>query len=363
MHYVNLKVAEGKTLPYLITGGTEGALRILDINNQKYVYDEEDPIKQEIEKIFYIPKEDKIIALTNDQVLTYYSLRINEEKKSPELKRMYSLCLYNDEIIDLRYLRNQEDNIVMCSNSELVKIVDLSTQRNKLLTGHEDIVIAVDVFEDFFVTGSKDKTCRVWKHVELGNGESTYKCIAIYEGHNMSITSLSIEPKKGTYFVSSSQDSSIKKWNLGEALNLDYNSDPSKFPIKINEAQVSEVAHQKYINVVRVSPGEKNKVVATASHDRSIKIWSAHAFELKATLKGHKRGIWDVAFSPYERILASVSSDKTVKLWNISSGQCLNTLEGHLSSTVKVLWINEGLQLFSASADGACKIWNIKKST
>lgn len=158
MHYVNLQVFEDKTSPYLITGGSEGALKILDINNQKYIYEEQDPIKQEIEKVFYIPKENRIMALTNDQVLSYYSLSINKENETPELKRLYSLCLYNDEIIDLRYLRNKEDSIVMCSNSELVKIVDLKTQRNKLLTGHDDIIIAVDVFEDIFVTGSKDKT-------------------------------------------------------------------------------------------------------------------------------------------------------------------------------------------------------------
>jgi U3 small nucleolar RNA-associated protein 13 len=179
----------------------------------------------------------------------------------------------------------------------------------------------------------------------------------------MSITSLAIEPKKGHYFVSSSQDNTIKKWSLTELVKMDYNENPEHFPIIITEAQASEVAHQKYINVVRVSPGDKNKIVATASHDRSIKIWSANAFELKVTLKGHKRGIWDVAFSPYERILASASSDKTIKLWNVSNGQCLNTLEGHLNSTVKVLWINEGLQLFSAGSDGSCKIWNVKKST
>ena len=363
MHYVNLEVSEDKTLPYLITGGSDGVLKILDINNQKYVYEEQDPIKQEIEKVFYIPKENKIMALTNDQVLTYYSLNINQEKQIPELERLYSLCLYNDEIIDVRYIRNKESHIVMCSNSELVKLVDLKTQRNKLLTGHEDIVIAVDTFNEFFVTGSKDKTCRVWKQIEQENGELTYVCLAIFEGHNMSITSLSIEPKKGTYFVSSSQDNTIKKWNLTEITNLDYNSDPEKFPIKIHEAQISEVAHQKYINVVRVSPGEKNKVVATASHDRAIKIWTANSFELKIALKGHKRGVWDVAFSPFERILASASSDKTIKLWNVSNGQCLNTLEGHLTSTVKVLWINEGLQLFSAASDGTCKIWNVKKST
>ena len=205
---------------------------------------------------------------------------------------------------------------------------------------------------------------RVWKLVNFNEYESSFVCLAILKGHNMSITSLCIEPKKGSYFISSGQDNTIKKWSLSDIVNKDYLKNPSEFPILINTAQASEVAHLKYINVVRISPGEKNKLVATASHDRLIKIWSASNFELKATLKGHKRGVWDVEFSPYERILASASSDKTIKLWNVSNGQCLNTLEGHLNSTVKVLWVNSGLQIFfSAGSDGTCKIWNVKKST
>ena len=129
MQYVNLQISKTKTAPYLITGGTDGKLKILDINNQKYIYEEEDPLKQEIEKVFYLQKESQILALTNDQVLTYYSLLINESTECPQLKRLYSLCLYNDEIIDLKFLKWLDDHIVMWSNSELAKVVDLKTQK------------------------------------------------------------------------------------------------------------------------------------------------------------------------------------------------------------------------------------------
>jgi len=79
-------------------------------------------------------------------------------------------------------------------------------------------------------------------------------------------------------------------------------------------------------------------------------------------LKGHKRGVWDVAFSPTERVLASVSSDKKVKLWNIDDGICINTLEGHETTILRVLWLKHGLQLATVSTDGLLKVWNIKKS-
>ena len=44
------------------------------------------------------------------------------------------------------------------------------------------------------------------------------------------------------------------------------------------------------------------------------------------TLNGHKKGVWDVAFSPVDRLLVSASGDKTVKVWNIGNGTCVATL-------------------------------------
>lgn len=82
---------------------------------------------------------------------------------------------------------------------------------------------------------------------------------------------------------------------------------------------------------------------------------------LVQTLVGHKKGVWDCAFSPVDKLLVSASGDKTVKVWNLASGSCLATLQGHLTSLVKVAWLNAGLQLVSASVDGVAKVWNLKK--
>ncbi len=73
-------------------------------------------------------------------------------------------------------------------------------------------------------------------------------------------------------------------------------------------------------------------------------------------LLGHKRGIWDVRFSPVDRRLASCSGDRTVRIWNAGSGECLRVLEGHLAATLKVRWMSTATQLVSAGSDGLLKV-------
>src|SRR5207248_2264502 len=47
------------------------------------------------------------------------------------------------------------------------------------------------------------------------------------------------------------------------------------------------------------------------------------------TLEGHSHWVNSVAFSHDSARLASASHDKTVKIWDVSRGECLQTLEGH----------------------------------
>ncbi len=58
------------------------------------------------------------------------------------------------------------------------------------------------------------------------------------------------------------------------------------------------------------------KRLASASGDRTVKVWDAATGQETLTLKGHTGDVWSVAFSPDGKRLASASDDRTVKVWD-----------------------------------------------
>jgi U3 small nucleolar RNA-associated protein 13 len=67
-----------------------------------------------------------------------------------------------------------------------------------------------------------------------------------------------------------------------------------------------------------------------------------------------------VKFGRAERVLATGSGDKTVKLWNLDDFTCVKTFEGHTNSVLRVDFLNMGMQLVSSGSDGLVKLWNVK---
>lgn len=65
------------------------------------------------------------------------------------------------------------------------------------------------------------------------------------------------------------------------------------------------------------------------------------------TLRGHKKGIWCVRFSPVDQCVATSSADSTIKIWALSDLTCVKTFEGHTSSVLKFSFMSRGMQLIS----------------
>lgn len=62
------------------------------------------------------------------------------------------------------------------------------------------------------------------------------------------------------------------------------------------------------------------QLVASASYDKTVRLWEAATGTCRSTLEGHSSGVTAVAFSPDGQLIASASDDETVRLWEAATG-------------------------------------------
>ncbi|NEQ82947.1 MAG: hypothetical protein F6K26_22745 [Moorea sp. SIO2I5] len=155
------------------------------------------------------------------------------------------------------------------------------------------------------------------------------------EGHQGSVLSVSVSPDN-QLIASASSDQTIKLWSRDGELIEDLTE------------------HQETVWCVSFSPD--NHIIASASKDKTVKLWR-HDGTLINTLRGHEEGVKWVSFSPDGETIASASGDKTVKLWN-RDGTLIKTLEEHDDSVLSVSFSNDGELIASASKDKTVKLWS-----
>ena len=82
------------------------------------------------------------------------------------------------------------------------------------------------------------------------------------------------------------------------------------------------------------------------------------AAEIVHTLTGHSADVISVAFSPDSRRLATASYDRTMKLWDMQTGQDVFTLLGHTAGVVCLAFSPDGNQIVSEVVDATARVWN-----
>ena len=98
--------------------------------------------------------------------------------------------------------------------------------------------------------------------------------------------------------------------------------------------------------------------LASASDDKTVKVWDATTGRELLALPGHSEMIWDVAFSPDGKQLASPSLDSTVKVWDAESGREMLTLKGNVGPVRGVAFSPDGKRLATAG-EQQLKLWDL----
>ncbi|KAL0441561.1 UNVERIFIED_CONTAM: Coatomer subunit beta'-1 [Sesamum radiatum] len=189
--------------------------------------------------------------------------------------------------------------------------------------------------KQWVVAGSDDMFMRVYNY-------NTMDKVKVFEAHTDYIRCVAVHPTL-PYVLSSSDDMLIKLWDWEKGWAC---------------TQIFE-GHSHYVMQVTFNPKDTN-TFASASLDRSIKIWNLGSPDPNFTLDAHLKGVNCVDYfvggdKPY---LITGSDDHTAKVWDYQTKSCIQTLEGHTHNVSAVCFHPELPIIITGSEDGTVRIWH-----
>ncbi|CCD25791.2 Doa1p NDAI_0G00150 [Naumovozyma dairenensis CBS 421] len=156
------------------------------------------------------------------------------------------------------------------------------------LVGHESNVCSLEMSNETLVSGSWDKTAKVWQ-----NGSLKYDL----KGHEASVWCAKSFPGVENKYVSVSADQTIKIWENNVAI------------------KTLGGIHTDVIRRVEISKSNPNEII-TCSNDSTIKLSNIESGEIIRNWCGHESFVYSVKQFNLSNDLVSCGEDRSVIIWD-----------------------------------------------
>ncbi|KAH6761508.1 TBP-associated factor 5 [Perilla frutescens var. hirtella] len=194
--------------------------------------------------------------------------------------------------------------------------------------------------------GFSDSSLKVWDMAKLGRQSVTFLLWSTKLNANLVCYKGHNYPfsPMGHYFASASHDRTARIWSMDRIQ-----------PLRIMAGHLSDVdCVQWHANC---------NYITTGSSDKTVRLWDVQSGECVTIFIGHRNMILSLTMSPDGRYMASKDEDGTIMMWDLTSGRCVSPLVGHGSCIWSLAFSCEGSLLASGSADCTVKIWDVATSS
>ena len=168
---------------------------------------------------------------------------------------------------------------------------------------------------NYFVTGSEDKTIKVWN-------PETFTVLVNFDANDDAVYSLAYSVREGV-IVSGSADNTVRTWRV-TPVGDDDEIAVGRDSLEMTGALVREYdGHQGSVYSVDtglVSPRQANNrvaMIASGSADASVIIWNLRSGNRYGTFDEPTDAVYAVQISPNGEFVAAGGRDGKVRLWNL----------------------------------------------
>lgn len=350
---------------YLASGGKDHDITLWEVKTGKPLHifkGHEDDVKG----LAFSSNGKWLASASDDGTVRLWNITTNQE--------LYQLIGHTDKVYTLAF--SQDDKwLASGSKDTTVRLWEVSSGKPKhLLLGHKKMVFEVAFSADgrYIVSASDDLTLRMW---DTDSGIT----VRVLQGHTAGVNGVTISSEGKIYSVS--DDTTIRRWSavLPYQQAIDFAKKPISTAIAPNGNHVAvgftdgtlrlytlpktkllwekPSVHADQVRRIAFSPD--SSLIASASADKTAKLWQAKDGNLLQTVTGHTDIINAVAFSPPNgNILATASFGGQIGLFTLKTKQ-QNFFTAHNGKDVNTVSFNaSGTQLLS-TGDEEVRLWNL----